>query len=52
MSLRETTFCVDHVYSVISVLSPNTGNYGPEKPPYLDTFHAVYSCVIQSSCPS
>ena len=23
------------------VLSPKTGNYGPEKPPYLDTFHAV-----------
>ena len=20
---------------------PNTGNYGPEKTPYLDTFHAV-----------
>ena len=23
------------------VFSPNTGKYGPEKPPYLDTFHAV-----------
>ena len=23
------------------VLSPNTGKYGPEKTPYLDTFHAV-----------
>ena len=22
--------------------SPNTGKYGPEKYPYLDTFHAVY----------
>ena len=21
---------------------PNTGKYGPEKTPYLDTFHAVY----------
>ena len=21
--------------------SPNTGKYGPEKTPYLDTFHAV-----------
>ena len=25
----------------ISVFSPNTGKYGPEKTPYLDTFHAV-----------
>ena len=23
------------------VLSPNGGKYGPEKTPYLDTFHAV-----------
>ena len=22
---------------------PNTGKYGPEKPPYLDTFRAVLS---------
>ena len=26
-----------------SVLSPNTGKYGPEKTLYLDTFHAVWS---------
>ena len=26
-------------YAVFSC--PNTGNYGPEKTPYLDTFHAV-----------
>ena len=25
----------------ISVFSPNTGKYGPEISPYLDTFHAV-----------
>ena len=25
----------------ISVFSPNTGKYGPEKTPQLDTFHAV-----------
>ena len=25
-----------------SVFSPNTGKYGPEKIPYLDTFHGVY----------
>ena len=24
---------------------PNTGKYGPEKTPYLDTFHAVISKV-------
>ena len=23
------------------VFTPNTGNYGPEKTPYLDTFQAV-----------
>ena len=23
------------------IFSPNTGKYGPEKTPYLDTFHAV-----------
>ena len=27
-------------YGVFS--GPNTGKYGPEKTPYLDTFHAVY----------
>ena len=26
----------------LSVFSPNAGKYGPEKSPYLDTFHAVY----------
>ena len=26
----------------LSVFSPNAGKYGPEKTPYLDTFHAVY----------
>ena len=25
----------------VSVFSPNRGKYGPEKTPYLDTFHAV-----------
>ena len=23
------------------IFSPNTGKYGPEKTPYLDTFHAL-----------
>ena len=27
----------------ISVFSPNTGKYAPEKTPYLDTFHALFS---------
>ena len=27
--------------SNLSVFSPNTGKYGPEINPYLDTFHAV-----------
>ena len=27
----------------LSVFSPNTGKYGPEKNPYLDTFHAASS---------
>ena len=26
---------------LLSVFSPNTGKYGPEKTPYLDSFHAV-----------
>ena len=25
----------------LSSFSPNAGKYGPEKTPYLDTFHAV-----------
>ena len=29
------------------VFSPNTGKYGPEKTPYLDTFHAV--CIDRNS---
>ena len=29
---------------LLSVFSPNMGKYGPEKTPYLDTFHTVYVC--------
>ena len=29
------------IYRVNTVLQSNTGKYGPEKTPYLDTFHAV-----------
>ena len=28
-------------YNITSVSSPNAGKYGPEKAPYLGTFHAV-----------
>ena len=28
-------------FSGLSVFSPNAGKNGPEKPPYLDTFHAA-----------
>ena len=31
--------------SCLSIFSPNAGEYGPEKTPYLDTFHAVLSIV-------
>ena len=30
-------------HSYYLIFSPNTGKYGPEKIPYLDNFHAVYS---------
>ena len=45
-SLSTTAWRVSK-YRVISgqffpVFSPNTGKYGPEKTPYLDTFDAVH----------
>ena len=30
----------------LSVFSPNVGKYGPEKTPYLGTFHVVYDNKI------
>ena len=33
-------------YGVFS--GPNTGKYGPEKTPYLDTFHAVRFALVYS----
>ena len=30
-----------------SVFSPNTGKYGPEKTPYLDTYRAVKSGIFE-----
>ena len=35
--------------AVISVFNPNTGKHGPEKTPYLDTFHAVYIILFFTS---
>ena len=26
----------------VNLCSPNTGKYGPEKTPYMESFHAVY----------
>ena len=31
----------DTLNAYLSVFSPNAGKYGPEKTPYLDTFHGV-----------
>ena len=31
----------EYVENTKKIFSPNTGKYGPEKTPYLDTFHAV-----------
>ena len=28
-------------YGYLSIFNPNVGKYGPEKTPFLDTFHAV-----------
>ena len=33
--------CVKRDTEYLSVFSPNAAKYGPEKPPYLDTFYAV-----------
>ena len=34
----------------LSLFSPNAGKYGPEKTPYLDTFHAVQSTQTPFQC--
>ena len=36
------------IYSVNYVFSPNTGKYGPEKIPYVDTFHVVEVTALLS----
>ena len=38
-ALREK--CPHTKFLFWSVFSPNMGKYGPEKTPYLDTFHAI-----------
>ena len=44
-TLREkcpnTEFFLVRIFPYLSVFSPNTRKYGPEKTLYLDTFHAV-----------
>ena len=37
--------------NVNSVFSPNAGKYGPEKTPYLDTFHTVRGKCKPSAAP-
>ena len=32
----------------LCALSPNAGKYGPEKSPYLDTFHTVLICPLHA----
>ena len=43
VSLNFTVWNVSK-YGVFS--SPNAGKYGPEKTPYLDTFHAVFMMAL------
>ena len=38
--------CIRSKCGDFSVFSPNTGKYGPEKTPYLDTFHAVLFFIL------
>ena len=40
-ALREVSKYVVFSGPYLPVFSPNTGKYGPETTPYLDTFHAV-----------
>ena len=40
--LREKCPNKEFFWSVFSVYGLNTGKYGPNKTPYLDTFHTLY----------
>ena len=44
--MKENTAWKVSKYGVIS--GPNTGKYGTETPPYLDTFHAVETIISNS----
>ena len=52
---RSTAFCVKTVQirsfsgPYFPVFSPNTGKYGSEKTPYLDTFHTAASSTVLSN---
>ena len=62
LSLREkcpnTKFCLVRIFPYsdwilrdtlyLSVFNPNVGKCGPEKTPYLDTFHTVVCIIIYS----
>ena len=41
-----SVFGLNTDFTQISVFSPNTGKYRPEKTPYLDTFNAVIISII------
>ena len=43
IQLESTAWKVSNSFS-----GPNTGKYGPEKTPYLDTFHALKLCYFTS----
>ena len=62
-SLREKCPMQNYFWSVFSrsrteygeILSPNTGKYGPEITPHLDTFHSVhlmatYILILMFAC--
>ena len=40
--------CIRRDTSYLSVFTPNAGKYGPEKTPYLDSFHTVYQEQISN----
>ena len=39
------------IFSVVSVFGPNTGKYGPEITPYLDTFYTVSKNIVLQLSP-
>ena len=45
---RQNFTCLTILLEYLSVFSVNAGKYGPEKTPYLDTFHVVL--VVMATC--